>query len=775
MFDTVGSQFNFSVAAGLPETFRVSVWRGAEGVSLANATFQAACYEPHGDEPGELVAVLPVEHDDKSNAVRISVPELPPGHYGWELRVTGADGKECRLLYGVLTALTAAELKQVVQDAEESELRELCVTLGDDTAAQLLLRWQSYNAASSLAADALEAAQRAEQAAADAKAEMDRVSGVLAQVEEFRVFMVRWKNEVSEVLVMNPVTGTIWVGNYDTGQPYRGEDGKAPRVNVYGYWEVYENGAWKTLPYKAIGKDGMDGSKVRRVLISSADELPEREEQGVIYYVPQTEPGVVGTTETPNWDNWNAFLVPAEVVPSGIVNLIAPEAMNSNNTPVYMQVRATLEGKTTVLAVSTNAATWAAGDDIEWRFAAPVSIPAGATIGLWLTLGNEPIAGDMPVPGVAVQNATGAGSGDVRNNSSWFGGILPYFRAGVVSGYELWAWVEPAGWLCVGADPHGYATAELPGMVKLATDVPVGVGAPVGFNGLQQLHVPLASDTVPGSVKVSTSSVLTDTDGAIGFDADGKLRAQPATNSSWGAVRPSRHDSLARVLATGIIPNGTVVDNVDRSGQLGNTRAQHDTYGMVKVSWASTDAAARNELEWNIPIGMRDDSTLLPSGTTDLWYSGANGHLFFPLAVGGCIAWESSGFNEKDGRRWSTGGSMVFRHTEQFVQGADGLALREATSTRLAGVYLATGATDARTGSVMSTPMLMRYLGDTYYTKDLLYTQAQVDAITARLKADIAKRMMATEQCDSVRVMTLSEYQALKVRNPKCIYLLTED
>ena len=43
------------------------------------------------------------------------------------------------------------------------------------------------------------------------------------------------------------------------------------------------------------------------------------------------------------------------------------------------------------------------------------------------------------------------------------------------------------------------------------------------------------------------------------------------------------------------------------------------------------------------------------------------------------------------------------------------------------------------------------------------------------LAAAVEERIKKSDSVDEVRVMTLGEYQALKRRNEKCIYLITED
>ena len=76
--------------------------------------------------------------------------------------------------------------------------------------------------------------------------------------------------------------------------------------------------------------------------------------------------------------------------------------------------------------------------------------------------------------------------------------------------------------------------------------------------------------------------------------------------------------------------------------------------------------------------------------------------LYIPLSAGGCLQWVSSGVQRKDGKQWSTGGVLKFRHSAQFSAGGQGLELLPATTERLAGVYLATGVDDERSAAVLN-------------------------------------------------------------------------
>lgn len=621
MFDTVGSRLNFPVVAGVEETFRVSFFVGGDGLSVLGATFEAGVYVAHGDERGELVEALPVEHDARENAVLLTVPELAEGHYLWELRATDAVGKACRLLYGTLTALSCADVVQLADAAEESELRELVVQVAGGYGAPLMLRWQSCSVAASLAESAARAAERAEAA-------VKRLEDVEAAVQEFRVFVANWHDGVRSVLVMNPVTGTIWVGGYDTGQPYRGVDGKAPRVNAYGNWETYDGQQWNDIGVRAFGKDGVDGDSMRHIMLDSEEDLPTSAERGVVYITPK---------------------------PDG--------------------------------------------------------------------------------------------------------------------GYNMWIWVENLGWLNSRTDSYGYATANTIGMVKLATDYPVTDGAPVGFNAQKQAMVPSMTTSVAGSAKVSTSSEMSVArkDGIIGKNADGQLMARRARPGQAGVMEPSRTDGQARVLAVGIVPDGTIVDGIDRSGQTGCTRAQADTYGMVKVAFVSTNEAC-NDIEWNVPVGIRDDMTETVEGTTDSWYRGANGMLFVPLKVGGALHWVSTGQRNKDGRVYSTGGALDLIVSAQFAT-AGGLQLNPATNDLLAGVYLAESSADERPAAVLPASLsISRKEADERY-KTAESARRDHDALSGRINGCVMK----TESWNGEVYLTLSEYQALKVRDPKIAYNILED
>lgn len=542
-----GVEFTFSQLSGEAKVFEWEFLRDGRPMDVAGVVFSGVVVDADEAVVGDVVC----EHvSEVEGVIRVRFPRLEVGTYDFEVRYQGATGDMGRVVFGRI-GVEASALVLEEFFGEERDRQRLALNVPKEAGGQLVLEWKAGSIGSAAAERALEAAEKL----LGLDATLERLE---AQVEEFRVFVANWHDSVRSVLVMNPVTGTIWVGGVDTGQPYRGEDGKAPRVNAYGNWETFDGQRWRDIGVRAYGRDGRDGDQVRRLLAGSAEEvLAKPEERGVYYFVP---------------------------------------------------------------------------------------------------------AGD---------------------------------------GYDVWCWLEAAGWVCVGREAYGVADVDSLGLVMLGTDAPVVDGAPVGVKGLQ-LHVPSMTTSVAGSAKVSTSSEMSVArkDGIIGKNADGQLMARRARPGQAGVMEPSRTDGLARVLAVGIVPDGTMVDGIDRSGQTGCTRAQADTYGMVKVAFVSTNEAC-NDIEWNVPVGIRDDMTEPVQGTTDSWYRGANGMLYIPLSAGGCLQWVSSGVQRKDGKQWSTGGVLKLRHSGQFGVGNQGLELLTATGERVAGVRFSRGPEDDADGSVL--------------------------------------------------------------------------
>ena len=516
-----GVEFTFSQLSGEARVFEWEFLRDGRPMDVADVVFSGVVLDADEAVVGDVVC----EHvSDEVGVIRVSFPRLDVGTYGFEVRYQSAAGDVGRVVFGRI-GVEASALVLEEFFGEERDRQRLALNVPREAGGQLVLEWRSASIGSAAAERALEAAEKL----AGLDATLERFE---AQVEEFRVFTVKWHNDIKSVLVMNAATGTIWVDGHDTGQRYRGADGLAPRVNAYGFWETFDGVRWNALPYKAVGRDGVDGDQVRRVLAGSAAEvLAKPEERGVYYFVP--------------------------------------------------------------------------ADD----------------------------------------------------------------------GYDVFAWVEPVGWLNVGREAYGVAESDSLGLVMLGTDVPVVNGAPVGVKGLQ-LHVPLASDSVPGSVRAS-SPVVSDAGGGLHMSASGSLLADVATGSRFGCVMLS---------ADALVESGGAV-GVGSDGRLRVPLATFSAPGVVKPG---SSYAQLESIPYIMAVGVDGAGNL----ANCLVRGGALKHMQ-PGDWSG--AWIEEGAFPTDGAHY-----LGLDTSDQFTQSRGrGLELLPATEERVAGVRFSRGRGDDGEGSVL--------------------------------------------------------------------------
>ena len=801
MFDTAGSRLNFPVVAGVEETFRVSFWVGGSGMSVLGATFQAACYVAHGDERGELVAVLPVKHDSAENKVLLTVPELEHGHYWWELRATDAAGKECRLLYGTLAALTSAEVARLGDAAEESELRELTVEIGGGYARPLILRWQACSVAASLAADAARAAERAEAAADRAE---DAEENVLGKLGAAQAFMESFNKALFEAIRV--VDNYLWVGGVNTGHYLRGQDGITPHIGTDGYWyvgtqrlgdrpafgkdgitpHITPDGFWafgemKTT-VRAEGRDGLDGTAVRFILVDSYEEIPQSGETcngGFRYLVRKEGWAVIGEPAATGNGEWEAWEVPAYLLPSEFTHLRVPGVLNANSTPAYLMVRTT-GGE--VLGVSQNAVTWAVGDVVTWEFAEAVRVPNGAVVQLFLRTTNEGVTGAVPDEGVRLKSLlANVGVCRVRYANVWYGERTPYllaWGAGASEFYEVYAWVEhdgSAGWVRVDRT-NDLATARVYGVMKYGTDMTVVGGAPVGQNAEGQACVPLAGFAVAGTGKLGTAAVLTE-GGMVGMNVSGNMMTPVASVNEFGSVRLSTSTPLS--------PSNSGNIGLGENKGLRAEKASLTAFGTVKLG---SQFGASNPEPYLVGIGATSDGRL----ANNYAFGGALQHRQ-PDAWQGSMSWldaQISGHPEYFVDMYYSG----LLTTEQFSQSSgSGLELLPATTQRLAGVYLASSMTDSRAAAVLTSDVVVNYLNEHYYEKSVVYTKqetltqieyklqpyATVSWVSdnymtrSQILAELEKKLgCPSGRAKNIEFLTASERESLSSIDQKTAYLV---
>lgn len=829
MFDTAGSRLNFPVVAGVEETFRVSFSVGGKGMSVLGATFQAACYVAHGDERGELVAVLPVEHDSAENKVRLTVPELEHGHYWWELRVTDAVGKECRLLYGTLAALTSAEVARLAAEAEESELRELTVEIGGGYARPLILRWQACSVAASLAADAARAAERAEAAADRAE---DAEETVLGQLSAAQKFMESFNAALFEAIRV--IDNYLWVGGVNTGHYLRGNDGITPHIGTDGYWyegtkrlgdrpafgkdgitpHITADGFWAFGDWKssarAEGRDGLDGTAVRRVLVGSYEEIPQSGETcngGFLYYVPagveRAQRQVCSVAAGVSVSNYN--LTGPMVFSDGRTwtrrggRLMRMGLMAGRNTLggepsaealyahlYYEQAGAWVYAGRSVEAVAqvVNALSW-------WDFEELEVVPTGCRVKVVLSqVESVPTEDQMEtiriqVAAVAATEGSKVGTADFCAWAYWG------FETEELTAYDVYAWCESdegGGWRRVDLN-YDIATSEVYGVNKLGTDSEVVGGAPVGVNAEGQMAVPIADAALPGAVLPSSAS-STSGGGLTHVGSDKKLYVGMADPSTPGVGKTS---------FTQVVENTGSV-GMTEDGKFAVPPAAAFQWGAVKVG---TSVPQSMGMPWIIPVGAAAE------GVQNEYGQDITGQLMNNVLVGGALrtalkeTWLSWGPNGINVNLLPDNSNAVGLMTSSsFRQSAEkGLELEQATNSLLGGVTVCS-TIGSGSGLVPTVSAMVSYLRENYYTKSQVYSReetyskGQVDAIDKKNRQDAAETYKTTaaaktdhdalsgridgcvkksESWNGEVYLTLSEYQALKVRDPKIAYNILED
>ena len=341
-------------------------------------------------------------------------------------------------------------------------------------------------------------------------------------------------------------------------------------------------------------------------------------------------------------------------------------------------------------------------------------------------------------------------------------GVYYYLKNG--EHYDVYVWLEPDGWVCVG-EANDIATTEVYGLVKLGTDLQVDNGAPVGRDADGQMSVPLAGTAVAGAGKLSTSSVLSE-GGNIGFNSSNQLQVVKATTGLRGAVKLSTSD---------VVDEGGFIGE-SASGQMRVKQAAAFTWGVVKVG---TSVPQSMGMPWIIPVGKAAEGIRNEHGQD------ITGQLFNNLLVGGALRtamkntwldWSPTGVNVN--LLPDNSNAVGIMTSNQFSQGADnGLELLSATSSRMAGVYLAYNADDERENAVPS----MATASGVFAAKAEVYTKEQCDSIflTAAKADELYVKPDSTVFIKSgqgnttiIHKMTRAAFEALQTRDANAIYLV---
>ncbi len=373
----------------------------------------------------------------------------------------------------------------------------------------------------------------------------------------------------------------------------------------------------------------------------------------------------------------------------------------------------------------SNVGTWLLWDDAQSIYvdtgekAVPDNghSPYISPLGTWVTY--DPLSGWVD-SGISAQGVDGLDGVSMRRVIIDSLDELPdgqqlgvyYYLLNEQDAFDVYAWLETAdgagSWVMIG-EANDIATAEVHGLVKLGTDSIIEQGAAVGNDEAGGLSVSLASVDTSGAVVLSFGDVV-DSGAAIGFDEDGKIRVISATMERHGSVRLSM-SATAEDGCIGLMANGLI----------GTRRATLYQPGTVKLG---SSIGQVNPQPYIIGVGATSDGQI----ANNILREGAIQHQRMGGWTGFDMEWldESAGdhpdyYTEEDYY-------LGLVTSAQFSQSAaEGLTLLSASSSLLAGVYIATSISDARPEAVLSASGLSAHLTSTYYSKSEVYTKAEAD------------------------------------------------
>jgi len=715
MFNFLGVSSNLSVLAGTrwQSTFRFKDAESGDAAGLDGVTFSGSV---HCDGQDFAIELTLSEADSARNTVLVSIPPLPEGRWEYEVWITAESGEKTRLLEGRVSALG----KLAVADAGVFAHRTLDVLLPGDVGKRVQLEWQASTIAVQAMNEALRVAEGVKGIGKDAKdalesanEALDKLDGVDELVEDAEA-----AKDGAETAKKGAETVLESAKELIANAPRE----FIPTISADGYWVL--NGVKQ--PHKAIGEDGVDGTRVVKHLVDDVEDIPTSGEtcnSGHTYYV--SVPAVLNVLEEVPGDagNWNAWRLSADVVPHGILlsGVVVP-VMNSSTTPVYLAAFLRVGNATTrLLSRSVTAEAWTEDQEVRWEFVEPFEVPSGAGLELYLVDSLEDIGETSATRPEVLMRSPMLGTGDCAccSNAGWNGQRTPYLgflspHAGQVLVYE---WFDEAGWVSLAgnaAQAQRPATATVDGLVKLGTELPIEQGAPVGVNEAHQMMVPQATTLCSGTVMYSTDEVI---EGGIliGRDAAGRMVAQgskvaPAQAFRWGTVKVGSSVPQSMGMPY-IIPVGMAASDVrneygqDITGQLmNNTVPGGALRTMTKADWVAKGISG-----W--------EAGRLPDGSN---------------AVG------------------------IMTNPDQFGQTADkGLVLKEATVNRLAGVTLTNNPLDERAAHVMDAATLHQFY----------HTRSEIDTL---LKGYIR----TNSTLFAIKVMTQEAYDALEVIEAHTLYLV---
>lgn len=634
------------------------------------------------------------------------------------------------------SADAAEKVKEGVKQAIEDAVRE---STGD---AQKFAE-QAKKAAEDAAERAANVKASAKQIAEEStEALRDELNDLMADTEETRQsanatvqklegFLAKFADNVRSVVWVNPENDHLIIGGVDTeckvtgepgkspwvdengdwqywdddsqqwknGGPARGEDGFAPYVNAEGYLVFRDplTGEVRTGTDKMYGRDGLDGTQVRRIIIQSKEDLPQDGETcngGFYYYIPvQDAPPIA---------------------------IFAPKETRTGSGTIL------INGQSVSLPASNLSAAAAAASFVGTLQSA---FPE-ATVELDGADNAVILIADVPywqVQGLSEDDWT----------------LTVHVRM-ERDGYDVYAWCEEkdgsSGWVRVG-EANDLATAEIYGLTKLATNATIEGGAPVGNDETGAMRVPRAEIAQQGTVKLSIAGRMEETGGGIGVDSDGKIWVQRASRTEFGTAKTSYNGSGTTAPVVGI----------NDTGQLVIPFAGLNQAGVVKLG---SYGGQTNPRPYNVAVGADVDEHLV----NNLVYGGALQHMNPAGWIARNMPWLDE-VHAAHPEYFVDLFYLGIVTSEQFTQSAErGIELNSASASLLAGVFLAADFTDTRGNAVPSVKLVGDWVHQECYTKtEIDQKEQEFDTrITDEVKA-LNKRMDSEVQTLNRAIKTQAE------------------
>jgi hypothetical protein len=295
-FDFLGCEYGLTVLRGEAPVYEWEFKRGDVLMDVSGVTFAGRV-----DGVGDVV----VEHvTGEVGVLRVCFPRMSEvGEFGFELWYVTELGERGRLVFGQLGVVESSVLLSELKDLEV-EQRRMVLRMPRLAGGHVQLTWKAGVGTAAAVEDAIVAAREAVGAAGQAMEALSAATAFIASFNEAVRSAVRVDDD--GVLVIGDYytgikvkgedgvtphigrNGNWWVGARDLGKPSRGEDGLTPSISADGFWVL---GDWKS-PVRAAGRDGINGTAVRRILVDSVAELPQEGERcngGFYYYVPNAE------------------------------------------------------------------------------------------------------------------------------------------------------------------------------------------------------------------------------------------------------------------------------------------------------------------------------------------------------------------------------------------------------------------------------------------------------------------------------------------------------